>query len=62
MSDIFLRFLIFSEGIKLGPSKVQEILDWRSLKSFTYVGSFHGLATFYKRFLRYFSTVVAPNH
>jgi hypothetical protein len=41
---LFLGHVISAEGIAVDPSKVQEVLDWKSPKSVTQIRSFHGLA------------------
>jgi hypothetical protein len=46
------------EGIAVDPSKVQEVLDWKSPKSVTQICSFLGLARYYRRFISNFSKIV----
>jgi hypothetical protein len=40
------------------PSKVQEVLEWKSLRSVTQIRSFLGLAGYYHRFIPNFSKIV----
>jgi hypothetical protein len=50
-----LGHVISTKGIAVDPSKVQEVLDWKSPRSVTQIRSFLGLAGYYHRFIPNFS-------
>ena len=57
---VYLGFVILVEGLKMDLEKVRAILEWPTPRSATKVRSFHGLASFYQKFIKGFSGICGP--
>ena len=57
---VFLGFVISSKGISVDEEKVKAIREWPIPKNANKVRSFHGLASFHRRFVKNFSSLTAP--
>nr|XP_054591863.1 uncharacterized protein LOC129156284 [Nothobranchius furzeri] len=56
----FLGYRISDEGITMDPQKIQAVKDWPLPTSLKQLQSFLGFCNFYRRFIKNYSTLVAP--
>ena len=59
-SVIFLGFVVNKSGVHVDPAKIKVIQEWLVPKNVGDIKSFHGLASFYRRFFPNFSTIASP--
>jgi transposase InsO family protein len=58
----FLGHIVSAEGIGTDPRKIEAVLDWPIPSNLTEVRSFLGLCSYYRRFVKSFSSIAAPLH
>jgi hypothetical protein len=56
----FLGHVKSLEGIVVDPSKVRDVMDWKTPKSIHQVQNFLGLTGYYRRFILNFSKISKP--
>lgn len=58
----FLGHLISEKGIETDPKKIEDVVNWPLPRNVREVRSFLGLCSYYRKFVKDFSTVAKPLH
>jgi hypothetical protein len=56
----YLGYIISEEGIEVDPENIEAIKGWTTTKNLTEFRSFMGLASYYRRFIAWFSRIAHP--
>jgi len=58
--DIVVFLIVNKNGVHVEPTKIKPIQEWPTPKNVGEVTSFHGLTSFYRRFVPNFSSLASP--
>ncbi|XP_021898880.1 uncharacterized protein LOC110815391, partial [Carica papaya] len=60
VTQAFLGHIVSRDGISVDPAKIEAVVKWERPKTVTKIRSFLGLAGYYRRFVRGFSSIATP--
>ena len=55
----FLGHIVYAEGIRVDPTKIEAVVSWKQPRNVTGVWSFLGLVGYYRQFVKGFSVAVS---
>ena len=56
----FLGHVVLAEGVTADPAKIEAVTSWQPPRTVKEIRSFLGLAGYYRRFVRNFSSIARP--